>query len=98
MEEGNYGSMLVVGGGNLVVHKLVAAQVAILESTVEELWEAVGDMEASVGRMRKIYRNAMNMVQQQDKRLTLASRRMSRGPVPSIDECIDGLDTITYVV
>ena len=52
-------------------------------------------MAIAVGALDKIHKNAERSVLQ-DKKLTPIVRRLSTGPVPSIDQCLDDLNMIRY--
>ena len=50
-------------------------------------------MDSAVQALERIFQNASRFVQQ-DKRLTPAARRLSAGPVPSVDHCLQGLEEL----
>jgi hypothetical protein len=52
-----------------------------------------GEMAGAVGALQKLARDAQRGVQQ-DRRLTPSARAASSGPVPSVDECLEGLAAI----
>ena len=51
------------------------------------------DMRLRVDLLDKIRSNALR-VMQQDKRLTPTARRVTKGSIPSVDQCLDGLQSI----
>lgn len=52
-----------------------------------------GDLESAAQGLGKVSRDAQALVRQ-DRALTPAARRLTAGPVPSIDACLEGLHDI----
>jgi hypothetical protein len=50
-------------------------------------------MATAVHALEKAFRNAERTLQQ-DKRLTPAARAVAAGPVPSVNQCLQGLEDV----
>eukprot|EP00890_Picochlorum_soloecismus_P001970 jgi/Picsp_1/2774/NSC_01002-R1_hypothetical protein CHLNCDRAFT_135167 [Chlorella variabilis] len=90
-DQENYGCLVTMD--DIVVTKLVTAQVKSLESLLQELQSAVSRVQACAEKMMKTYTNACHLVSQ-DRRMTPKVCKLGGGPIPSIEGCLDGLREI----
>eukprot|EP00887_Chlorella_sp_A99_P005713 scaffold1.g5713.t1 len=86
----SYGELSALPG---IQRKLLSKQLLALEALLGELRAAVRGMEAPAAALGRLARDAERAVGQ-DARLTPAARRAAAGPVPSVDQCLEGLHEI----
>lgn len=90
----NYGTLAELPG---VRRALLSKQLLSLERLMGQLRDSISSMQQSVAALSKLSCDAQRQVQQ-DRRLTPAARAAVAGPVPSIDQCLEGLQEIWWVL
>lgn len=73
--------------------KLLSTQLAALEELMGEAQAVLRELDIIVQNLEKTYKNAARTIQQ-DKRLTPAARAVIAPPVPSINQCLEGLEIV----
>ena len=92
MKTENYGTLLPEIEG--IVAKVVGRQTDRLASVYKEMQDSVIDLEHVCQSMRATYRRAFGFVRQESRLLMTQNRRTKASPVPSVQECLEGIDRI----
>jgi hypothetical protein len=92
-DESSYGGLADIPG---LPQRLLARQLVALEGILTHTQTSLAEMEAASRAMEKLSRDARQQVRQA-KGLTPGARRHRAGPVPSVDDCLDGLQEIRWV-
>lgn len=88
--EGNYGSLQSIP---CIQQKLLQKQLLGLEQLLAGLQRTLVQFEAVSKALEKVSTNAQNLVQQ-DKWITPGAKATTAGPIPSINQCLHGLQRI----
>ncbi|KAI7843555.1 hypothetical protein COHA_002797 [Chlorella ohadii] len=90
---GAYGALAALPGHPHLKERLLAKQLAALDELIMQLQGYLGDMQTAVDGMERQAQQAQRFVRQ-DRSLTPAVCAVVAGPVPSINQCLEGLETI----
>ncbi|PRW32645.1 hypothetical protein C2E21_8234 [Chlorella sorokiniana] len=88
-----YGALAGLPGHPQLKERLLAKQLSALDGLILQLQGCLGDMQVAVNGMERQAQQAQRFVRQ-DRSLMPAVCAVVAGPVPSINQCLEGLDAI----
>lgn len=91
-DAGAYGALAQLPAPRLQ-QRLLAAQLAALDALIVQLQQGLRGMQGAVEGLERQAQQAQRYVRQ-DHQLTPAVCAVAAGPVPSVDQCVEGLRDI----